>query len=53
MPYGNRQLLLFNALAFFRSFPFELLRRWAIAVMNAATWVGTDFDDLPALSSVH
>jgi hypothetical protein len=53
VPYRDRKFFLFHALAFFRSLPGHVLRRWTIAVMNAVSGVSANLNRLPSPSAVH
>src|SRR5271166_4535751 len=53
MASRNGQLLLLDPLPFLCSLPLDLLRRRRVGVVNAANWIGTNFDDLSALAAVH
>src|SRR5436305_3844571 len=52
MASRNGQFLLFDALPFFRPLPLDLLRRRRVGMMDAASWIGTNLDDLAALPAV-
>jgi hypothetical protein len=47
------QFLPFDALPFRRPLPLDLLRRKRIGMVDAASWIGTNLDDLAALAAVH
>src|SRR5258708_25025556 len=53
MASGDRQFLFFDALPFLRPLPLDLLRRRRVGMVGAASWIGTNLDDLPALPAVH
>src|SRR5579863_5547488 len=53
MTSRNGQFLLFDPLPFFYSLPLDLLRRRRVGVVDAASWIGTNLDDLSALAAVH
>ena len=53
MASGNGQLLLFDALPFLRPLPLDLLRGRHVGMVDAASWIGTNLDDLSALAAVH
>src|SRR5208282_2678522 len=53
MASRNGQFLLFDALPFLRPLPLDLLGRRRVGMVDAASWIGTDLDDLSALTAVH
>src|SRR5258708_34920034 len=53
MASRNGQFLLFDALPFLGPLPLDLLRRWRVGMVDAASWIGTNLDDLSALAAVH
>src|SRR5208337_2937886 len=53
MASRNGQFLLFNALPFLRPLPLDLLRRRRVGMVDTASWIGTNLDDLSALAAVH
>src|ERR1700691_2028359 len=53
MASRNRQFLLFDALPFLCPLPLDLLRRRRVGMVGAASGIGTNLDDLPALTAVH
>ena len=53
MASRNGQFLLFDALPFLCPLPLDLLRRRRVGMVDAASWIGTNLDDLSALAAVH
>src|SRR5271165_5772848 len=53
MASRNGQFLLFDALPFLCPLPLNLLRRRRVGMVDTASWIGTDLDDLSALPAVH
>src|SRR5208282_5906964 len=53
MASRDGQFLLFDALPFLRPLPLDLLRRRRVGMVDAASGIGTNFDDLSALAAVH
>src|SRR5208282_3798124 len=52
MASRNGQFLLFDALPFLCPLPLDLLRRRRVGMVGAASWIGTNLDDLSALAAV-
>src|SRR5208282_4326051 len=53
MASRNGEFLLFDALPFLCTLPLDLLRRRRVGMVDAASRIGTNLDDLSALSAVH
>src|SRR5580658_4710005 len=53
MASRNGEFLLFYPLPFLCPLPLDLLRRRRVGVVGAAGGIGTNLDDLSALSAVH
>src|ERR1035438_2779899 len=53
MASRNGQFLLFDALPFLGPLPLDLLRGRRVGMVGAASWIGTNLDDLSALAAVH
>src|SRR5271163_1321541 len=53
MASRNGQFLLFDALPFLGPLPLDLLRRRCVGMVDAASWIGANLDNLPALTAVH
>src|SRR5579864_5844998 len=49
MASRDRQFLFFDPLAFVRPLSLDLLRRRRVGVVDAASWIGTNLDNLSAL----
>src|SRR5260370_7172703 len=53
MASRDGQFFLFDALPFFCPLALDLLRRRRVGMVDAASWIGTNLDDLSALAAVH
>src|SRR5208282_3576277 len=53
MASRNGQFLFFDALPFFCPLPLDLLRRGRVGMVDTASGIGTNLDDLSALAAVH
>jgi hypothetical protein len=53
MASRNGQFLLFDALPFLCPLPVDLLRRRSVGMVDTTSGIGTNPDDLSALSAVH
>src|SRR5208337_3151615 len=53
MASRNGQFLLFDTLPLLCPLPLDLLRRRRVGVMDKASWIGTNLDNLAALPPVH
>jgi len=53
MASRNGQFLFFDPPPFLGPFLLDLLRRRRVGMVGAASWIGTNLDDLAALAAVH
>jgi hypothetical protein len=53
MASRNRDFLFFDALPFLSPLSLDLLWRGRVGLVGAASWIGSDLDDLSALAAVH
>src|SRR5579862_350873 len=53
MASRSRQFLFFDALPFLGPLALDLLRRGRVGMVDAASGIGTNLDDLSALTAVH
>lgn len=53
MASRNGQFLLFDALPFLRPLPLNLLRSRRVGMVDSASWIGANLNDLSALTAVH
>jgi len=53
MASRNDQFLLLDALPFLCPLPLDLLRRGRVGMVDSASRIGTNLDDLSALAAVH
>src|SRR5579859_2024194 len=53
MASRDGQFLLFDALPFLCPLPLDLLRRRCVGMVDAATGIDTNLDDLSALAAIH
>src|ERR1700693_5346478 len=53
MASRNGQFLLFDALPFLCPLPLDLLRGRRVGMVDAASWIGANLDDLSAFAAIH